>query len=199
MCRSIPALSLGGNKTGRKDLDIARSNSIKLIIDKATRESRRRSDSERSVFSSSSDYSVCAFCIHLIIKSHIIIALTSREKPTVRQVSHPSARKECLLAQDLLGDANDTASRAGASVASLLALLVAAFAKVVSAGVDDDGAAEDALGADQLDVLVGDGALGVALAVGLEVAEVTNVALAVGGGAVGLVVRVDWRVRESAA
>lgn len=59
--------------------------------------------------------------------------------------------------------------------------------------MDDDGAAENALGADQLDVLVGDGALGVALAVGLEVAQVTDVALAVGGSTVGLVVGVDWR------
>ena len=94
----------------------------------------------------------------------------------------------------LLGNANDTASRTSASVASLLALLVATLAKVVSAGVDNDSAAEDALGADQLDVLVGDGALGVALAVSLEVAQVTDVALAVGGSTVGLVVGVDWKV-----
>ena len=94
---------------------------------------------------------------------------------------------------NLLGDTNDAASGTSASVASLLALLVLALAEVVSAGVDDDGAAEDALGADQLDELVRDGALGVALGVGLEVAQVTDVALAVGGGAVGLVVGVDWR------
>lgn len=93
---------------------------------------------------------------------------------------------------NLLGNTDNTASGTSASVASLLALLVAAFAKVVGAGVDNDGAAEDALGADQLDVLVRDGALGVALGVGLEVAQVADVALAVGGGAVGLVVWVDW-------
>lgn len=93
---------------------------------------------------------------------------------------------------NLLGDTNDTASGTSASVASLLALLVLALAEVVGAGVDDDGAAEDALGADQLDELVRDGALSVALGVGLEVAQVTDVALAVGGGAVGLVVGVDW-------
>jgi hypothetical protein len=58
--------------------------------------------------------------------------------------------------------------------------------------VDDNSAAKNALGADQLDELVRDGALGVALAVGLEVAQVADVALAVGGRAVGLVVRVDW-------
>lgn len=98
----------------------------------------------------------------------------------------------CNLFRDrLLGDANDTASGAGTSVASLLALLVLTLAEIVGAGVDDNGAAEDALGADQLDELVRDGALGVALGVGLEVAQVADVALAVGGGAVGLVVGVD--------
>lgn len=84
-----------------------------------------------------------------------------------------------------------TASRARASVAGLLALLVATLAEVIGASVDNDGAAEDALGADQLDELVGDGALGVALAVGLEVAQVTNVALVILRGTVGLAVRVD--------
>ena len=58
--------------------------------------------------------------------------------------------------------------------------------------MDDNGAAEDALGADQLDELVRDGALGVALGVGLEVAQVADVALAVLGRAVRLAVRVDW-------
>jgi len=65
--------------------------------------------------------------------------------------------------------------------------------------VDDDGAAQHALRADQLDELVRDAALGVTLAVGLEVAEVADVALAVGGGAVGLVVGVDcgWGMEMS--
>ena len=45
--------------------------------------------------------------------------------------------------------------------------------------------------ADQLDLGVGDGALGVALAVGLDVAEVANVAVAVGGAAVALAEGVD--------
>ena len=103
----------------------------------------------------------------------------------------------------LLGDTNDTASRTSASVASLLALLVLALAEIVGAGVDNNSATKNALRADQLDELVRDGALGVALGVGLEVAQVADVALAVGGGAVGLVVGVDcggrmvldgWRV-----
>lgn len=53
--------------------------------------------------------------------------------------------------------------------------------------------ANDALGANELDQLVLNAALGVTLAIGLEVTEVTNVALLVAGGTVGLVVRVDCR------
>lgn len=51
--------------------------------------------------------------------------------------------------------------------------------------------ANDGLGADQLDVLVLNAALGVALGIGLDVAQVTNVAGLVRGSTVGLVVRVD--------
>lgn len=69
---------------------------------------------------------------------------------------------------------------------------MATLAKVISASVDNDGTAEDALGADQLDELVGDGTLGVALTIGLEVAQVTNVTLRVGWSAVGLAVWVDY-------
>jgi len=92
----------------------------------------------------------------------------------------------------LVGDANDTASRARTSVTSLLGLLVSALAKVVSSSVNDNGAANDALGANQLDQLVRGAALSVALAVGLEVTQVTDVALVVFGRAVRLVVGVDW-------
>ena len=103
-----------------------------------------------------------------------------------------SARFSDSELADLCRDADDTARRTAARVARLLALLVAALAEVVGAGVDDDGAAEHALGADQLDELVGDAALGVALAVRLEVAQVADVALAVLGRAVGLGEGVDW-------
>jgi len=107
-------------------------------------------------------------------------------------INLPSYSSQGSPVLPLLGDTNDTASGTSASVASLLALLVLALAEIVGAGVDDNGAAEDALGADQLDELVRDGALGVALGVGLEVAQVADVALAVGGSTVGLVVGVDW-------
>jgi hypothetical protein len=49
----------------------------------------------------------------------------------------------------------------------------------------------DGLRADELDELVGHGALGVALSISLEVAEVTNVAGLVGRSTVGLAVGVD--------
>jgi hypothetical protein len=51
--------------------------------------------------------------------------------------------------------------------------------------------ADNALGADQLDQLVGVASLGVTLAVSLEVAQVTDMALLVVGGTVGLVLGVD--------
>lgn len=69
---------------------------------------------------------------------------------------------------------------------------MSALAKVVSSSVNDNGAANDALGANQLDQLVRGAALSVALAVGLEVTQVTDVALVVFGRAVRLVVGVDW-------
>lgn len=53
--------------------------------------------------------------------------------------------------------------------------------------------ANDTVGADQLDKGVRDRALGVALVVSLDVAKVTHVASLVRGGAVGFVVRVDYR------
>ena len=96
-------------------------------------------------------------------------------------------------------DTNDTASRTGTSVASLEGLLVAALAEIVSAGVDNDGTTNDGLRADELDELVGHGALGVALSISLEVAEVTNVASLVGRSTVGLAVGVEVRAGRSAA
>lgn len=53
--------------------------------------------------------------------------------------------------------------------------------------------AENALSTDQLDELVLGGAVGIALGIGLEVAQVADVALSVAGGAVGLAEGVDWQ------
>ena len=74
------------------------------------------------------------------------------------------------MLKSLLGNANDTASRTATCIARLLALLVATLAKIVGASVYDDGATEYALRADQLDELVANAALPIALTVGLEVA-----------------------------
>lgn len=46
--------------------------------------------------------------------------------------------------------------------------------------------------ADELDVRVLHGAFGVALAISIDVAKVTNMSGLVGGSTVGLAVRVDW-------
>ena len=48
-------------------------------------------------------------------------------------------RPECYLI-NLVGDTNDTASRAGTGVTGLLGLLMSALAEVVGAGVYNDGA-----------------------------------------------------------
>lgn len=79
----------------------------------------------------------------------------------------------------LRGNANDTAGRARTSIASLLALLVATLAKVIGAAVNNNGATKNTLRANQLDQLVRDAAVGIALTIRLDVSEVTNVAIAV--------------------
>lgn len=111
----------------------------------------------------------------------------------------------------LCGNANDTAGRSWAGVASLLALLVPAFTEIIGSRVDDDGAlyycqsldllkilekgqtySENAVLADQLDKAVADAAFGIALGIGLEVAQVTDMAFRIGRATVGLAVGVVW-------
>lgn len=98
----------------------------------------------------------------------------------------------------LLSNANDTASGTEAGIARGLTQLVSALTQIISASMHNDRSAQDALRPDQLDLLVRDGALGVSLAVGFEVAEVADVAFAVGGGAVGLGEGVEMRSSASA-
>ena len=104
----------------------------------------------------------------------------------------PSNRQ--LLNVCLLGNANDTAGWTSTSISRLLALLVAALAEIVGSSVDDDSATKHALRADQLDEAVLRRALAIALAVSLEVAEVSDMAVAVLWRAVLLVVWIDWRM-----
>ena len=109
---------------------------------------------------------------------------------------HDSSNQFPIMLRHLLSNANDTASGTSTRIARRLALLVSALAEIIRAAVDNDGPTEHALGANQLNLLVGDGALGVALGVRLEVAEVADVAFAVRGGAVGFGERVDWIAGE---
>lgn len=52
------------------------------------------------------------------------------------------------------GDADDTAGSTAAGVAGGERVLVAALAEVVGAGVDNDGTADNRVGADERDLLV---------------------------------------------
>ena len=128
-------------------------------------------------------YRLCSYSTHFIESN-----LTS----SLSQSSQTSPSSQQLLDVRLLRNANDTASRTTTRIPRLLALLVAALAEVVSAGMHNNGASEDALRADQLDELVAHRTLCVALAIGLEVAQVADVAVAVVGRAVLLAVGIDW-------
>lgn len=77
------------------------------------------------------------------------------------------------LTSILLSNTNDSASWACTSISSGLALLVASFAQVVSASMNNDGTTQDTLGSNQLYEFVGCGAFGVALSIGCEVAQVS--------------------------
>jgi len=68
---------------------------------------------------------------------------------------------------------------------------MSALAQIVRPSMHNNRASEHALRPNQLDLLVRDGALGIALGVGFEVAEITDVALGVAGGAVGFGEGVD--------
>lgn len=74
-----------------------------------------------------------------------------------------------------------------------------ALAKVVDAGVHDNSAANDRVLANELDEKVLLLALGVAVRVGGDVAEITNVTDVVLGGTVVLLERVEVRTGRSAA
>ena len=74
-----------------------------------------------------------------------------------------------LLRNILGGNTNDTASRSCTSISRLLALSMPALSEVISTRVNDDGPPEYRVLADELDVAVRDGSLGVAGAIGLEV------------------------------
>ena len=110
---------------------------------------------------------------------------------------HASPTADSRVDHDLLSNANDTTSRTCTSVASLLALIIATLSEIISAGVHNDSAADDALWADQLDELVGLLALCIALAVRLEIAKISDVAVAVLWCTVLLVLWVDYSMKSA--
>lgn len=92
---------------------------------------------------------------------------------------------------DLTSNTDNPTSRTATGVTGLLGLLVTALTHVVRASMHDQSAAQHALGTEQLDERVLLVAHGVALGVGVEVAQVTDVAVAVVGRPVGFAVGVD--------
>jgi len=76
---------------------------------------------------------------------------------------------------------------------------MASLSEIISAVVDDNSTANDALSSNQLDELVCHGALSIALSISLEVAQVTNVTVVIGRCTMLLVLWVKVRTSRSAA
>jgi len=206
-----------------------------LVSDTCSKSTLHCCISSNTPSTQSSDEEYCVHSYKSLAKAYVLFASILRIILVPRLLTHicrldssSSRLRGVWCGMDLGGDANDTASRTSASVASLLGLLVSALAEVVGAGVNDDGAlgdvrcdshsrsrtgwnemggamdekartyANNALGSDELDQLVLMAALSIALAVGLVVAQVTDVAFLVVGSTVGLVLGVDWCMSASA-
>lgn len=130
------------------------------------------------------------FSANICNVTRIVHAVSHLIPPLPFSSVHPFLAPQSTTA--LRSNANDAASRTSTRVASLLALVVAALSKVICAGVHDHSTADDTLRADQLDELVRCGALCVALSVSLEVAEISDMAVAVVWCTVFLVFWVNW-------
>lgn len=98
-----------------------------------------------------------------------------------------------------LGNANNAAPDAGTSVARWLAQLVSTLAKIIGIGVHDNGASDDAVGAEERNLGVGDFDLGGAVAGGLNVAQIAQVTILVDGSAMLLAIRIEVRSGRHAA
>ena len=93
------------------------------------------------------------------------------QDPLLPPVPRPSP-----LFLPLIRDPNNATSGPAPSIARDETLLMAALSQIIRASMHNDGAAQHGVFADQLDVLVGDGSRAVALPVGVEVAQVADVA-----------------------
>jgi hypothetical protein len=100
------------------------------------------------------------------------------------QTPYPSQLLQTPPSANSIRNANDATSRPSTSIARLQTILVPTFPQIIRARMHDDGAAQHGLLADQLDEAVLDAALAVAVGVGLEIAEVADVAHFVTGGTV---------------
>jgi len=103
------------------------------------------------------------------------------------------------LRDHLCCNADDTASRSGASITSLLGFLALTLTEIICASVNDDSSAENTLLADQLNMRVADGALAISLFVCLEIAQVSNVTNFIRWGAVCLAMWVEVGTSRCAA
>lgn len=83
---------------------------------------------------------ICSYAHIYVVASH----------PPLGLLSQPGRS-----AVTLLGDTNDTAGWTSTSITRLLAVLMATLSEVISAGVHNNGAPDDALGSNELDQLVG--------------------------------------------
>lgn len=98
---------------------------------------------------------------------------------------------------NLSSNSDDSASWSSTSIPCSLALLMSALPQIISAGVNDDSAAENALLTDKLDLLILYAALRIPLAVSLEVPKVPDVTVFVAGGTMLFAEGIDCRNSES--
>jgi len=76
---------------------------------------------------------------------------------------------------------------------------VSTLAKIIGIGVHDNGASDDAVGAEERNLGVGDVDLGGAVAGGLNVAQIAQVTILVDGSAMLLAIRIEVRSGRHAA
>lgn len=100
---------------------------------------------------------------------------------------------------NLGGKTNDTAGGSRASVSGLERVGMATLSKIVLTTVDNDGSANNGVVTSQLEKRVLENTLGNTLRVSLDVSEVTNVSLRVGGTTVVLLEGVEVGAGRSAA
>ena len=92
-----------------------------------------------------------------------------------------------------VGETDDTAGEAATRVAGLEGLFIAALTQVVVLGVDDEGAAHTGVLTIDVDQLVLQLALNVAMLVSMHIAEVADVTDLLSWASVGLSMRVEVR------